>query len=128
LIVEGCPLSSDTHIPELPTLLRTKLHRPKVTADLVPRPRLLERLDQHRERPLTLVVAPAGFGKTTLTILQAATLPLIAVIARTLINCPVPSIRTDDPGFAQPATPGHRRLAYSGPASRESGGDLSCQG
>ena len=80
-------MDSASQAPETPTLLRTKLHRPPTTADLVPRPRLLERLDQHRERPLTLVVAPAGFGKTTLTILQAATLPLIAVIARTLINC-----------------------------------------
>jgi LuxR family maltose regulon positive regulatory protein len=47
-------------------LLRTKLHRPPITADLVPRPRLLERLDQHRDRPLTLVLASAGYGKTTL--------------------------------------------------------------
>ena len=59
-------MSSDTHSSELPTLLRTKLHRPQVAADLVPRPRLLERLDQHRGRPLTLVSAGAGYGKTTL--------------------------------------------------------------
>jgi LuxR family maltose regulon positive regulatory protein len=59
-------LGSDTHTAELPTLLRTKLHRPPITADLVPRPRLLERLEGHRERLLTLVSAPAGYGKTTL--------------------------------------------------------------
>jgi LuxR family maltose regulon positive regulatory protein len=33
---------------------------------LVPRPHLLERLDQRRQRPLTLVSAPAGYGKSTL--------------------------------------------------------------
>jgi LuxR family maltose regulon positive regulatory protein len=59
-------MGSDTHSPELPTLLRTKLHRPPITADLVARPRLHQRLDLRRERPLTLVSAPAGYGKTTL--------------------------------------------------------------
>ena len=47
-------------------LIRTKLHRPPVTGNLVPRPHLLERLDQRRQRPLTLVSAPAGYGKSTL--------------------------------------------------------------
>jgi LuxR family maltose regulon positive regulatory protein len=59
-------MDSASQAPEITTLLRTKLHRPPVTSDLVPRPRLLEQLDQRRERPLTLVVAPPGFGKTTL--------------------------------------------------------------
>ena len=47
-------------------LIHTKLYRPHITGDLVPRTRLLERLEERRGRPLTLVVAPAGFGKTTL--------------------------------------------------------------
>jgi ATP/maltotriose-dependent transcriptional regulator MalT len=52
----------------LSTLLATKLHRPRPTPSLVARPRLTERLDAglrngHR---LFLVVAPAGYGKTTL--------------------------------------------------------------
>ncbi len=47
-------------------LLETKLYVPKWRAGLVPRPRLIERLDQGIERKLTLVSAPAGFGKTTL--------------------------------------------------------------
>jgi LuxR family maltose regulon positive regulatory protein len=47
-------------------LLRTKLHRPPVSDDLVSRQRLLERLDSACQRPFTLVCAPAGFGKTTL--------------------------------------------------------------
>ncbi len=52
---------------EMPILI-TKLHVPSRRPDLVARPRLVERLDagvrqQHR---LTLVSAPAGYGKTTL--------------------------------------------------------------
>ena len=47
-------------------LLRTKLHRPPVTTDLVRRERLHERLSQGLEIPLTLVSAPAGYGKSML--------------------------------------------------------------
>ena len=47
-------------------LLETKLYIPKWRPGLVSRPRLVERLDQGAERKLTLVSAPAGFGKTTL--------------------------------------------------------------
>ena len=47
-------------------ILTTKLHIPPLGRNLVPRPRLLERLDQGLHRKLTLVSAPAGFGKTTL--------------------------------------------------------------
>ena len=47
-------------------LLATKLYIPKRRPTLVPRPRLIQRLDQGAERKLTLVSAPAGFGKTTL--------------------------------------------------------------
>jgi LuxR family maltose regulon positive regulatory protein len=47
-------------------LLRTKLHRPPVTTDHLHRPRLLDQLDQDRSQPLTLVSAPAGYGKSTL--------------------------------------------------------------
>ncbi len=46
--------------------LATKLHIPSLRRNLVPRQRLLERLDQGLRRRLTLVSAPAGFGKTTL--------------------------------------------------------------
>jgi LuxR family maltose regulon positive regulatory protein len=49
-------------------ILTTKLYIPPVRSDLVPRPRLLQRLDEGL-RPghkLTLVSAPAGYGKTTL--------------------------------------------------------------
>src|SRR5207253_118447 len=46
--------------------LSTKLHRPLLRANLVRRPHLAERLTQGVMGPLTLVSAPAGFGKTTL--------------------------------------------------------------
>lgn len=47
-------------------LLRTKLHRPPVAKDHVHRLDLLDRLNRQMHRPLTLVSAPAGYGKTTL--------------------------------------------------------------
>src|SRR5262249_12693587 len=47
-------------------LLTTKLYLPRPRGALVPRPRLLARLNAGLGLPLTLVAAPAGFGKTTL--------------------------------------------------------------
>ena len=47
-------------------LLETKLHVPRRRRGLVARPRLAERLNRGAEAKLTLVSAPAGFGKTTL--------------------------------------------------------------
>ena len=47
-------------------LLHTKLMPPRLGAALVPRHDLLARLDAGLTRKLTLVAAPAGFGKTTL--------------------------------------------------------------
>ncbi|HSR34033.1 MAG TPA: AAA family ATPase, partial [Anaerolineae bacterium] len=47
-------------------ILTTKLYRPRISGELVARPRLVERLEARRDRPLTLVSAPAGYGKTTL--------------------------------------------------------------
>jgi LuxR family maltose regulon positive regulatory protein len=50
------------------TLLTTKLHMPPPRSGLVKRPRLVERLDGglRQDHRLTLIAAPAGFGKTTL--------------------------------------------------------------
>ncbi|MFN2190141.1 MAG: LuxR C-terminal-related transcriptional regulator [Candidatus Promineifilaceae bacterium] len=50
------------------TLLRTKLFVPPLRPNLVTRPHLIERLSQGLElgHKLTLISAPAGFGKTTL--------------------------------------------------------------
>lgn len=47
-------------------VLATKLFIPRPRPDAVPRPRLIERLSAGVHRKLTLVSAPAGFGKTTL--------------------------------------------------------------
>ncbi len=49
-------------------LLTTKLYIPPVRPELVSRPRLIERLNAGllHKRKLTLISAPAGFGKTTL--------------------------------------------------------------
>ena len=47
-------------------LLETKLRVPRLRRALVARPRLSERLSRGAESELTLVSAPAGFGKTTL--------------------------------------------------------------
>jgi len=51
--------------PERDVLLATKLHVPRPRPGLVPRPRLLEQLDKGMASALTLVCAPAGFGKTS---------------------------------------------------------------
>ncbi|MBT2514575.1 LuxR C-terminal-related transcriptional regulator [Arthrobacter sp. ISL-30] len=48
------------------TLLETKLRVPRLRRGLTARPRLSERLNRGAESTLTLVSAPAGFGKTTL--------------------------------------------------------------
>jgi len=47
-------------------LLTTKLYIPPVCPGLVSHPRLIERLNAGLHRKLTLISAPAGFGKTTL--------------------------------------------------------------
>jgi len=44
-------------------LLETKLYLPKLRPDIVARPRLSERLRRGAESKLTLISAPAGFGK-----------------------------------------------------------------
>jgi LuxR family maltose regulon positive regulatory protein len=47
-------------------LLSTKLYIPRPRSNLVSRPRLTGRLNAGLGRKLTLIAAPAGFGKTTL--------------------------------------------------------------
>ena len=49
-----------------PLLIQTKLNRPSLPADMVHRPRLTQWLKRHQRRPLTLISAPAGYGKSTL--------------------------------------------------------------
>jgi LuxR family transcriptional regulator, maltose regulon positive regulatory protein len=47
-------------------ILTTKLYIPRPRPNVVSRPRLLERLNEGLHGKLTLISAPAGFGKTTL--------------------------------------------------------------
>ena len=42
------------------SLIRTKMQRPRLPRDLIPRRRLLDRLHTGSERKLTLITAPAG--------------------------------------------------------------------
>jgi len=51
---------------KIDTLIHTKLHPPFIRSGLVFRPRLQEQLAKGLCGPLTLITAPAGFGKTTL--------------------------------------------------------------
>ena len=51
--------------PERDALLATKLHIPRLRPGFLARPRLLDQLAQGTARELTLVCAPAGFGKTS---------------------------------------------------------------
>jgi LuxR family maltose regulon positive regulatory protein len=53
-------------LPSLDPLLATKLHIPALRPHRVPRPRLTARLEVGTAGPLTLLSAPAGFGKSTL--------------------------------------------------------------
>src|SRR5262245_50235655 len=61
---EPSPAVPAAHLPFV--LLATKLYLPRPRGALVPRPRLLARLDGGLRGLLTVIAAPAGFGKTTL--------------------------------------------------------------
>ena len=52
--------------PERDALLATKLHVPRSQPGFVPRPRLVQALEEGLARQLVLVCGPAGFGKTAL--------------------------------------------------------------
>jgi len=66
-------------------LLATKLFMPVTSGTLISRPRLSSLLYQSLKYPLTLISAPAGFGKTTLlsTCMQSlpANNPLVAWVS-----------------------------------------------
>ena len=54
--------------PEHDHVIATKLCLPRHHPNLISRTRLVERLNQGMHRKLTLISAPAGFGKTTLLV------------------------------------------------------------
>src|SRR5690625_3994561 len=47
-------------------IIETKLHIPETTGHLINRSHLFKRLDQNLHKKMTLIVAPAGYGKSTL--------------------------------------------------------------
>jgi len=49
-------------------LIRSKLQPPPLPERLVARPRLVERLEKGLDGRVTLIAAPAGYGKTTLAL------------------------------------------------------------
>jgi len=59
-------LSEAEQTAETPSepILKTKLHRPPISADIIPRVRLIEQLEEGRQRTMTLISAPAGYGKS----------------------------------------------------------------
>jgi len=46
-------------------IIQTKLYRPPLQADFIPRPQLFAQLEGWQQRPLTLISASAGYGKST---------------------------------------------------------------
>src|SRR4051794_14087065 len=72
----GGPVMSDAPSPvdpgHLPVeILESKLYKPAIRPGVVPRSQLLARLRAARQVPTVAVVAPAGYGKTTLLALWA---------------------------------------------------------
>jgi len=51
-----------------PPLLKTKISIPRLPGEFIHRPRLTDRINQGVKCPLTLLTAPAGFGKTNLLV------------------------------------------------------------
>jgi LuxR family maltose regulon positive regulatory protein len=49
-------------------ILRTKILIPRAPTEYVHRPHLIERINRGVNGPLTLLAAPAGYGKTNLLI------------------------------------------------------------
>jgi LuxR family maltose regulon positive regulatory protein len=62
----GEPTAAGAATSQRDVLLATKLNVPGLRPDLVPRPRLAQRLEEAGGRGLVLVCAPAGYGKTVL--------------------------------------------------------------
>jgi LuxR family transcriptional regulator, maltose regulon positive regulatory protein len=76
LVAAGAKRSSSAQVrPGRPPLLPAKLAAPPAQGTRVDRVRLRGLLDQWPHHPVTLVCAPAGYGKTTLAAAWAATQP-----------------------------------------------------
>ncbi len=64
--LSGNSMSIPQGSPGSQPLIKTKLFIPRLRKDYVPRPQLLEKIVQGSRKTLTLISAPAGYGKTTL--------------------------------------------------------------
>ena len=60
------PIGDDKVAASVGQVLEAKLHRPRQRDSWVWRERLIDALDRAVRCPVTLVAAPAGYGKTTL--------------------------------------------------------------
>jgi LuxR family maltose regulon positive regulatory protein len=110
--------SETTPRPDRRVLVQSRLRPPVLRTESVRRTELLRRLDQGVERPVTVVCAPPGFGKTTLLAQWVAELgegtPVAWVTLAEDANDPatflayvIESLRTVDPSVGRQA---RRRL------------------
>ena len=111
-----------------PILLAAKFHRPAASRHAVPRPALVARLNAGLAagRPLSLIAAPAGYGKTTLAAQWAAQLgrPVAWLALDEAEADParffaylIAALQTVEPGLGQAA------LSLAGPAATLPGAD-----
>ncbi len=93
-------------------LIKTKLFMPRIPSDWVRRPRLIDQVESGLTIRLTLVSAPAGYGKTTLIAdgLHNARIPVGWLSLDTSDNDPtlfwtyfVAALQTIHPGIGKPA-------------------------
>src|SRR5512139_4049665 len=95
-----------------PPLLATKISVPRLPGEYVHRLRLTRRIDQGVKSPLTLLTAPAGFGKTNLLIewTRETTLPVAWLTidsddndTNRFIRYAIGALQTLVPGFGEEA-------------------------
>ncbi len=97
------------------TLIQTKLNSPRISRDLVERPHLVQRLNQHIDRKLTLVSAPAASIHDGLIFLLAHMPPCLHLVITSRADPPFPlsrwrvrgqmtEIRDADLRFTEPET------------------------
>src|SRR4051812_4220480 len=72
-------LESPAARPAIAAVIETKLAPPRTRRHVVVRHRLLRALDRSGARALTLIAAPAGFGKTVLAQTWCASRPDAAI-------------------------------------------------
>ena len=60
------PTPSEENVPEFVPVIRSKIQPPPLRSTTLTRHRLIDRLDEATQARVTLLVAEAGYGKTTL--------------------------------------------------------------